>query len=386
MIGKGDPKMKKKEWKRYLAVCLALILILTMAACGRSNGDAEGMTDFEREEESTETGLPPAVAAEVALPEDAQTMAYPIWALLVSAAIDRLPYYGFTQNATDENAEAFYAPMSVLASLIEEKTDKGEGQKTEDGYYKLSEEAFSSYANALFDSYGMQEIEAPELPDNSLYARETEDDTYPYAFARADLSDYHAVVTGCTAGQDNYGYEVVAELRDIKQKTVLYEATFTLIPTSFEGDEAADIFAYSISKISDEMDYVLEMEEELKESGSVKEETGEKRESTEITEETDSSSASTEKKPVEEPEPNPDESPTDPSGQIDQEEAGEVAGNFCGGDDVTYQGKESLDGQDYYNYSYTDEDGEEKNVLVPSDGTEPVSGKKNDDGTWTFDQ
>ena len=381
--------MKKKEWKRYLAVGLVLILVLTMTSCGRSFGDSEGATDFEREEESTETGLPPAVAAEVALPKEAQTMAYPIWALLVSAAIDRLPYYGYPGNATDENAEAFYAPMSVLTTLMEEKTDKGEGQKTKDDYYKLSEERFSSYANALFDSYGMQAIEAPELPDDSFYARETEDDAYPYAFDRADLSDYHSVITGCTVDQENYGYEVVAELRDIKQKTVLYEATFTLIPTSFEGEEKEDLFSYSISKITDEMDYVLEMGEEAEDPASVKEkteETPEGPEATTIMEETDSSSSSTEKKAVEEPEPNPDEIPADPSGKIDQDQAGEVAKNYCGDGEVTYEGKESLEGQDYYNYSYQDEDGREKNILIPSDGTEPVSGTKNDDGTWTFDQ
>ena len=378
--------MKKINWKRFLAAGLALLLLVTTAACGKSGKGAEGTTDFEREEEPTEAGLPPAVAAEVELPEDVRTMAYPIWALLVSASIDRLPYYGYEQNATDENAEAFYAPMSVLTTLIEEETDKGEGKKTDDGYYMLSEDAFSSYANALFDTYGMQAIEAPELPEASLYARETDDDAYPYAFAQTDLSDYHSVVTSCTKVQDNYGYQVVAELRDINQKTVLYEATFTMIPTSYEGEKENDIFNYSISGISDETDYVLKMEEDLGEEGgsSIKEETTELPENTGFETDTEASSAGKEKNTVEEP--NPDQIPSDASGQIDKNEAGKKARDYSGSDDVTYQGTENLDGQDYYNYTYSDKDGKEKNVLVPSDGTDPVGGTKNDDGTWTFDQ
>ena len=46
--------MKKINWKRFLAAGLALLLLVTTAACGKSGKGAEGTTDFEREEAPTE--------------------------------------------------------------------------------------------------------------------------------------------------------------------------------------------------------------------------------------------------------------------------------------------------------------------------------------------
>ena len=379
-------QLLKNKCKTILTLFLTAVLLLSSAACGKSAAGQDTGSGSGTAEAKTEVGPPPALAAEVELPEEVSTMVYPVWALLLTASKDRLPYYGYPENAKDDNADAFYEPMSILTTLIEEKTEYGEGQKTDDDRYKVSEEAFSRYANALFDSYGMQEIEAPELSEEDGYAMLNDEDLYPYSFTRADLTNYEAVVIGCVKDEDNYGYELDAELRDTQNRTVLYEASFHMIPSSFEGEEEKDLFGYSICDIEDEVDYKLEEEladpEENDTDASGIETQPEDRDSglKEI------ENRSTEIDKEEELQGNPDVTTSDPGREIDQDEADAKARDYSGQENPVYQGKENLEGQDYYNYTYNDEEGSSRNVLVPTDGSDPIGGTKNDDGTWSFDQ
>ena len=377
----------RSKWKTVLALFMTAILMLSTTACGESAAGPESTASSGKTEEKTEDGPPPALAAEVDLPEEVRTMVYPIWALLVTASKDHLLYYGYPDNAKDDNADAFYEPMSILASLIEEKTDLGDGQKTEDGSFKVSEEAFARYATALFNSFGTQEIEAPELPEDDSYAIMNDEDLYPYIFTEADLTGYEAVVIACTKDESNDGYELTAELRDSSNNTVLYEATLRMIPSSFEGNEEMEVFSYSISDITDEIDYKLEKEpEKQEEDSSGIEENGTEAESLDSGEGSEKTEEDAADEGTEDLLENPDLTTSDPSGEIDREEADARAREYSGQKDPSYQGKENLEGQEYYNYTYSDEEGGSHNVLVPTDGSDPIGGKENDDGTWSFDQ
>ena len=380
-------KTHRRKWKAIMAFFMTAILILSVAACGKPSPGPESTTSSGKAEEKTESGPPPALAAEVDLPEEVRTMVYPIWALMVAASKDRLPYYGYPDNAKDDYADAFYEPMSILTTLVEEKTEFGDGQKTEDGRFKVSEEAFARYATALFNSFGMQEIEAPELPDDDSYAVMNDEDLYPYIFSEADLTGYKVAVISCSKDESSDGYELTAELRDSLHKTVLYEATFRMIPSSFEGNEEKEVFSYSICDITDEIDYNLEKElEKQGEDSTGIEENGTEAESLDSGKDSENTEDDAADEGTEDLLENPDLTMTDPAREIDREEADAKARDYSGQKDPSYQGKENLEGQEYYNYTYSDEEGGSHNVLVPTDGSDPIGGKENDDGTWSFDQ
>ena len=233
---------------KWLAcLCGLMILVLLAGGCRSSrNKSGEATTSWEDNTIDVEdNGMEPAVAAEVDLPQGAENMRYPIWALLMGAYEKHLPYFtGETESDASINYDSFFYPMSVLTTLVPNYSD--EGQETEgEGYYPVSEEIVTLYASTLFNSYGTQMTEAPEINEDKDYARINDSDEYPYSFKEADLTDLGVAIIGVVETED--GYEVTAELRDLKNKGVLCEATFTLVPISFEGEEP--LFQYSIDSM-----------------------------------------------------------------------------------------------------------------------------------------
>ena len=144
------------QLKRWGAVLLAGVMVLSLAGCGKKNQEQNG-TKEPSEKTTTESASntdkgdqPEYVEDDVELPDDFGDMIYPLEALMVEASSKGLPYY--SEESSEEEADSFWFSMAVLSSLMNDYV-KDVTVDTDDEYLYLSEDTADMYASALYHAY-----------------------------------------------------------------------------------------------------------------------------------------------------------------------------------------------------------------------------------------
>lgn len=365
--------MFKNKLKRLCAVVLAGMMVVSVSACSTSKSAKKStVSKAEQETEATTEAAKDTtadyVASGVELPDNFENMIYPIEALMVQKYSKGYPYYA--NGTSEEKSDSFWFSMAVLASLMETESAYGDGIEM-DSYYYLKENTSNMYASALYNAYGMGNMEFPEIPDGDKYAT-YDDGKEMYGFLKGDVNTLAPYITNCT--KDGSDYILTAQLRDKETDEVKGTYEVTITATSFDGED--NCFAYSATAIR-----------QIKEDGSQNQDT-----SSESQEESTQSTA--EESGTENTSENGDTTESDPSTEsaesaegISQDDALSQAKDYYGEDaEYSYKKKVTVGDKEYYDFSVSGDDISSTDVLVSLDGQDVIGGTQNDDGSWSFDQ
>ena len=165
--------MFKNKLKRLCAVTLAGMMVVSVSACSTSkSAEKNSVSKAEQASEATteaakDDTTADYVASGVELPDNFENMIYPIEALMLQNYSKGYPYYA--NGASEEKSDSFWFSMAALTSLMENESAYGDGIEM-DSYYYLKENTSNMYASALYNAYGMGNMEFPEIPDGDKYA------------------------------------------------------------------------------------------------------------------------------------------------------------------------------------------------------------------------
>lgn len=376
------------RWRKggvILAAGLLAIAICSCANTGDSISPEEASTQIEEEIQAEGIQIDEELSAYVAdgviLPEDFNFMLYPVEALMVGSYTQGLPYY-----SVEGQAKSFWFPMAVLSSLLEEHGILG--NTLYDDYCLFSKEEIDSFASALYNRYASGDMKIPDTKDGEPYVIYHED-SGQYAMLYGNIGDLGIRITDCQTTQS--GYLLTAELLNLESGEGITEFQVSMVPqTNPAGD---GLFVYSI----DDLKEVSAAREELKttetqadsEAEILKSQSAGLRKDPEIDggqNRNDISEIEEEgKKEVTQTREEDPVSPVSRDG-IDQEEALSLAGSFLGGDhSYTFKQMVTLSDTEYYDFSLEEDDSGFTDVFVSVDGSDILTGRQNEDGSWTLD-
>ena len=363
--------MFKNKLKRLCAVTLAGMMVMSVSACSTSkSAEKNSVSKAEQASEATteaakDDTTADYVASGVELPDNFENMIYPIEALMLQNYSKGYPYYA--NGASEEKSDSFWFSMAALTSLMENESAYGDGIEM-DSYYYLKENTSNMYASALYNAYGMGNMEFPEIPDGDKYAT-YDDGKQMYGFLKGEVSSLVPYITNCV--KDGSDYIITSQLRDKDTDEVkgTYEVTNTA--SSFDGDD--NCFAYSATAIRQ----IGETDSENQSTSSESEEastdsTSENGDSTDANSSTDSTDAT---------------DSTDSTEGISQDDALSQAKDYYGEDaEYSYKKQVTVGDKEYYDFSVSGDNVSSTDVLVSVDGQDVIGGTQNDDGSWSFDQ
>ncbi len=362
--------MGKTLWNKIGVIFLAAVMVMSLGACGssqtsekKSSTQAESTTEAASGQEQVSNHE--YAASNVVLPDNFDDMIYPIEALMVQDVTKKYDYY--TEDSSDDEADSFWYSMAVLTSLMETESAYGDGIE-QDGFYYVKDNTKDMYASALYDAYAKGNIEIPEIPENDEYVS-YDDAQQMYGLKKGTVEGLSPYITSCTEDGDSYILNV--QLRSTQTDQVKGKYEFTITKTSFDGEE--NHFAYAVENMVSSADDAFDFGKG-EESSSQKTEAKEE----DTSSESDSQEGTTQ---------------TQTDDGISQEDALEQAKNYMadmGAEDsdlqYSYKEKVTVGDKDYYDFSVEGEGISATDVLVSTDGEDVMSGIKNDDGTWSFDQ
>ena len=362
--------MFRNKLKRLCAVVLAGMMVVSVSACSTSkDGEKNNVSKTEQRTEATTEAVKNTaadyVASGVELPDHFDNMIYPIEALMVQKYSKGYPYYA--NGASEEKSDSFWFSMAVLTSLMETESAYGDGTEI-DSYYYLKENTANMYASALYNAYGMGNMEFPEIPDGDKYAT-YDDGKQMYGFLKGDVGNLAPYITNCV--KDGSDYIITVQLRDKETDEVKGTYEVTITASSFDGDD--NCFAYSATAIrqieeNDSQNQNTSSESEEASTQSTAEESS-TTESTSENGDTDSTSS------------------TESTEAISQDDALSQAKDYYGEDaEYSYKQKVTVGDKEYYDFSVSGDDVSSTDVLVSVDGEDVIGGTQNDDGSWSFDQ
>lgn len=363
--------MFKNKLKRLCAVTLAGMMVVSVSACSTSkSAEKNSVSKAERASEATteaakDDTTTDYVASGVELPDNFENMIYPIEALMLQNYSKGYPYYA--NGASEEKSDSFWFSMAALTSLMENESAYGDGIEM-DSYYYLKENTSNMYASALYNAYGMGNMEFPEIPDGDKYAT-YDDGKQMYAFLKGEVSSLVPYITNCV--KDESDYIITSQLRDKDTDEVKGTYEVTITASSFDGDD--NCFAYSATAIRQ----IGESDSENQSTSSESEEastdsTSENGDSTDADSSTDSTDAT---------------DSTDSTEGISQDDALSQAKDYYGEDaEYSYKKQVTVGDKEYYDFSVSGDNVSSTDVLVSVDGQDVIGGTQNDDGSWSFDQ
>lgn len=338
--------MFKNKLKRLCAVTLAGMMVVSVSACSTSkSAEKNSVSKTEQAPEATteaakDDTTADYVASGVELPDNFENMIYPIEALMLQNYSKGYPYYA--NGASEEKSDSFWFSMAALTSLMENESAYGDGIEM-DSYYYLKENTSNMYASALYNAYGMGNMEFPEIPDGDKYAT-YDDGKQMYGFLKGEVSSLVPYITNCV--KDGSDYIITSQLRDKDTDEVKGTYEVTITASSFDGDD--NCFAYSATAI--------------RQIG-----------------ETDSENQSTSSES--------EEASTDSTEGISQDDALSQAKDYYGEDaEYSYKKQVTVGDKEYYDFSVSGDNVSSTDVLVSVDGQDVIGGTQNDDGSWSFDQ
>lgn len=366
--------MFKNKLKRFCAVTLAGMMVVSLAACSTSKSSKDSSPKKEQSAEATtenkKSATPDYVASGVVLPDNFDNMIYPVEALMVQQNTKGYPYY--SSKSSEDESDSLWFSMAVLTSLMEENSAYGDGIEQE-GYYYLKEDTVNMYASALYDAYGKGDLEFPEIADGEKYV--TYDDSKEmYGFLKGTVGNLTSYITDCTKDGQDYVLEV--QLRNSETDDIKGTYEIVLTKTDYDGDE--NYFNYSVAAIKEKSksssnDFSGEStsnkseEKKSTEESTSEEGTTDATDDTEDTKDTDSNDSS--------------------SDAISQDDALSQAKDYYGDDaEYSYKKKVKVGDKDYYDFSVKGDGISSTDVLVSVDGQDVMGGVKNEDGSWSFDQ
>ena len=189
--------MFKNKLKRLCAVTLAGMMVMSVSACSTSkSAEKNSVSKAEQASEATteaakDDTTADYVASGVELPDNFENMIYPIEALMLQNYSKGYPYYA--NGASEEKSDSFWFSMAALTSLMENESAYGDGIEM-DSYYYLKENTSNMYASALYNAYGMGNMEFPEIPDGDKYAT-YDDGKQMYGFLKGEVSSLVPYIT-----------------------------------------------------------------------------------------------------------------------------------------------------------------------------------------------
>lgn len=382
-----------RKLKKMQAMALAGVLMLSVTACGGgSTSEDEGGSNNVESGSATVKNEVQAVEEGVNVPDDFDSMIYPLSALAMEVYYQGNPYY--VQFADDSSRDSFWYSAALTSYYL----NKNEGWDTQ-----VSAEEFDVIISALYASYQQGNLEFPDIREGCKYAAYTDDgDGYIFSSSDTDyvidsLDNYSLTVIDCQ--ESNESYVVTAELKDTASGDLLGSYQYEVIPTENPSEE--NIFSYSVSAMKDlnadpadnsdsAMMSTQEGDNEVATTGLTGEET------TNEEEESDGEEGSSEGEEENAPEETPDDyeeeyNETDPDlnggGKISQEDALSQAESYYGSSvSCSFLGMESIDGNEYYKFSAEGDGISKPYILVSIYGSDVMAAQKNSDGSWTFDQ
>ena len=198
--------MFKNKLKRLCAVTLAGMMVVSVSACSTSkSAEKNSVSKTEQAPEATteaakDDTTADYVASGVELPDNFENMIYPIEALMLQNYSKGYPYYA--NGASEEKSDSFWFSMAALTSLMENESAYGDGIEM-DSYYYLKENTSNMYASALYNAYGMGNMEFPEIPDGDKYAT-YDDGKQMYGFLKGEVSSLVPYITNCVKDGSDY--------------------------------------------------------------------------------------------------------------------------------------------------------------------------------------
>ena len=372
--------MFKNKLKRLCAVALAGMMVVSVSACSTSKSAEKN--SVSKAEQATEATTEAAkndttadyVASGVELPDNFENMIYPIEALMLQNYSKGYPYYA--NGASEEKSDSFWFSMAALTSLMENESAYGDGIEM-DSYYYLKENTSNMYASALYNAYGMGNMEFPEIPDGDKYAT-YDDGKQMYGFLKGDVSSLAPYITKCV--KDGSDYIITSQLRDKDTDEVKGTYEVTITASSFDGDD--NCFAYSATAIRK----IEETDSENQNTSSESEETSTQSTENEESTDADSNTVSTSEN-GESTDATDSTSSTESAEGISQDDALSQAKDYYGEDaEYSYKKKVTVGDKEYYDFSVSGDDISSTDVLVSVDGQDVIGGTQNDDGSWSFDQ
>ena len=347
------------------SIVLTTALIGCLCGCGVKARDDQPMKKSVTNAESTTEAPEKATSVSenpAEVPEHFENMEYVIHALMAQQHAKKLSYYGTDTESKD--ADSFFYSMAVLTSLMQHETGLGDAED-KDGFYYIGENTYAMYASALYASYGT-DMEAPEIPEKSEYVtRDDENDLI--GFVKGNVSS-RVEITSCV--KDGKSYKMTASLLD-EDGDVEGNYEILLVPSEFEGEN--NQFYYSVSEFSSTDEGELDFDDDDKNSSGT--------ETPDYDEEDDNDADD-----IENEETANDYDQNDDAALISQEEALKEAKDEYGDGEYTFDGKETVGNRTYYCFTKKDDDGNKKKILISEDGEDTISGVKNEDGSWSFDQ
>lgn len=368
--------MFKNKLKRVCAVALAGMMVVSVSACSTSkSAEKNSVSKTEQAAEATTEAANDTtadyVASGVELPDHFENMIYPIEALMLQNYSKGYPYYA--NGASEEKSDSFWFSMAALTSLMENESAYGDGIEM-DSYYYLKENTSNMYASALYNAYGMGNMEFPEIPDGDKYAT-YDDDKQMYGFVKGDVNGLTPYITNCV--KDGSDYIITSQLRDKTTEEVKGTYEVTITASSFDGDD--NCFAYSataIRQIGETDSENQSTSSESEEASTQSTENGEADSTTESTSENGESTDATDST-----------SSTESTDGISQDDALSQAKDYYGEDaEYSYKKKVTVGDKEYYDFSVSGDNVSSTDVLVSVDGQDVIGGTQNDDGSWSFDQ
>lgn len=223
------------------------MMVMSVSACSTSkSAEKNSVSKAEQASEATteaakDDTTADYVASGVELPDNFENMIYPIEALMLQNYSKGYPYYA--NGASEEKSDSFWFSMAALTSLMENESAYGDGIEM-DSYYYLKENTSNMYASALYNAYGMGNMEFPEIPDGDKYAT-YDDGKQMYGFLKGEVSSLVPYITNCV--KDGSDYIITSQLRDKDTDEVKGTYEVTITASSFDGDD--NCFAYSATAI-----------------------------------------------------------------------------------------------------------------------------------------
>ena len=314
------------------------MMVVSVSACSTSkSAEKNSVSKAEQASEATteaakDDTTADYVASGVELPDNFENMIYPIEALMLQNYSKGYPYYA--NGASEEKSDSFWFSMAALTSLMENES-------------------------ALYNAYGMGNMEFPEIPDGDKYAT-YDDGKQMYGFLKGEVSGLVPYITNCV--KDGSDYIITSQLRDKDTDEVKGTYEVTITASSFDGDD--NCFAYSATAIRQ----IGETDSENQSTSSESEEA-----STDSTSENGDSTDATDS--------------TDSTEGISQDDALSQAKDYYGEDaEYSYKKQVTVGDKEYYDFSVSGDNVSSTDVLVSVDGQDVIGGTQNDDGSWSFDQ
>ena len=391
--------MFKNKLKRLCAVTLAGMMVVSVSACSTSkSAEKNNVSKAEQASEATteaakDDTTADYVASGVELPDNFENMIYPIEALMLQNYSKGYPYYA--NGASEEKSDSFWFSMAALTSLMENESAYGDGIEM-DSYYYLKENTSNMYASALYNAYGMGNMEFPEIPDGDKYAT-YDDGKQMYGFLKGEVSSLVPYITNCV--KDGSDYIITSQLRDKDTDEVKGTYEVTITASSFDGDD--NCFAYSATAIrqigetdSENQSTSSESEEASTDStsknggGTDADSSTDNTDATDSTSSTDSTSKNGGGTDADSSTDSTDATDsTDSTEGISQDDALSQAKDYYGEDaEYSYKKQVTVGDKEYYDFSVSGDNVSSTDVLVSVDGQDVIGGTQNDDGSWSFDQ